>query len=82
MIVWSSTSWTEVISNLLAGCLLFLRQDDVAGSKQRDDRQVELIRHWSWFSSASRRASSRTSSPKPAGSASEAGAGSFVTGVL
>lgn len=62
VIVWSSTSWTEVISNLLAGCLLFLRQDDVAGSKQPDDRQVELIRHWSWFSSASRRASSRTSS--------------------
>jgi hypothetical protein len=33
-----------VISNLLAGHLLLLRQDDPAGSAQPDDRQVELIR--------------------------------------
>jgi hypothetical protein len=48
VIVWSSTSWTEVISNLLAGCLLFLpgrrrRLEATRRPAGRADPSLELV---------------------------------------
>jgi len=34
----------RVVSNLLAGYLLLLRQDDLGGSERLDDRQLDLLR--------------------------------------